>query len=199
VWWGRNLAADSSASCENRRRLRRLTAPGRHTTIKTRIVAGQQQVVRVDRETRSDLDIRSSRRLLAALKPRLTGADAVIVGDYGKGLITQSLLDDLKVLCHEQGLWLSLDPKPVHHLHLGGLSLITPNRKETFEPPASPTIPGAATLAIAGLEFSSAARAASQRPAPALLPITLASKACCSAAAVKSPSTFRPSPRKSSM
>jgi D-beta-D-heptose 7-phosphate kinase/D-beta-D-heptose 1-phosphate adenosyltransferase len=43
------------------------------------------------------------------------------------------LLDDLKPLCREKGLWLSLDPKPVHRLNLTGLSLITPNRKEAFE------------------------------------------------------------------
>ena len=58
---------------------------------------------------------------------------AVIVGDYGKGVVTQPLLNELKRLCHENGVWLSLDPKPVHHLNLAGLSLITPNRKEAFE------------------------------------------------------------------
>ena len=72
-------------------------------------------------------------RLLARFKPRLTGADAVIVGDYGKGVVTQPLLNEIKALCRERGVWLSLDPKPVHHLNLSGLSLITPNRKEAFE------------------------------------------------------------------
>jgi len=58
---------------------------------------------------------------------------AVIVGDYGKGVITQPLLDGIKALCRSHGVWLSFDPKPVHHLNLAGLSLITPNRKEAFE------------------------------------------------------------------
>ena len=57
----------------------------------------------------------------------------MIVGDYGKGVITQPLLNELKSLCRARGVWLSFDPKPVHHLNLAGLSLITPNRKETFE------------------------------------------------------------------
>jgi D-beta-D-heptose 7-phosphate kinase/D-beta-D-heptose 1-phosphate adenosyltransferase len=58
---------------------------------------------------------------------------AVIVGDYGKGIVTQVLLDELKRCCREHGVWLSVDPKPVHRLNLTGLSLITPNRKEAFE------------------------------------------------------------------
>lgn len=105
----------------------------RPTSIKTRIVAHQQQVVRVDRESRGPVDSDTIGRLLDAIEARLKGADAVIVGDYGKGVITQPLLDELKELCRQRGVWLSLDPKPVHHLNLGGLSLITPNRKEAFE------------------------------------------------------------------
>ncbi|MFM1769377.1 MAG: hypothetical protein RJA22_1906 [Verrucomicrobiota bacterium] len=107
--------------------------PSRHTSIKSRIVAHQQQVVRVDRESRGELDARATGRLLAALEARLPGADAVIVGDYGKGVVTQLLLDSLKALCRRHGIWLSVDPKPVHPLNLAGLSLITPNRKEAFE------------------------------------------------------------------
>lgn len=105
----------------------------RDTSVKTRIVAHQQQVVRVDRESRSDLDVKISRRLLATLKEELPSASAVIVGDYGKGVITQPLLDEIKKLCRERAIWLSFDPKPVHRLQLRGLSLITPNRKEAFE------------------------------------------------------------------
>lgn len=105
----------------------------RHTSIKTRIVAQQQQVVRVDRETRDHLDAQTAGRLLAEIQKNLPRAAAVIVGDYGKGVVTQPLLDELKRLCRARGVWLSLDPKPVHHLDLRGLSLITPNRKEAFE------------------------------------------------------------------
>ena len=106
---------------------------GRHTSIKTRIVASQQQVVRVDRETRGPLDAKTTAGLVAEIKKKITRADAVIVGDYGKGVVTQPLLDEIKSLCHARGIWLSLDPKPVHHLNLNSLSLITPNRKEAFE------------------------------------------------------------------
>jgi rfaE bifunctional protein kinase chain/domain len=105
----------------------------RHTSVKTRIVAHKQQVVRIDRETRDGLDEKFTAQLLSALKSKLKTADAVIIGDYGKGVVTQLLLNEIKSLCRARGIWLSLDPKPVHHLNLSSLSLITPNRKEAFE------------------------------------------------------------------
>ena len=107
--------------------------PARHTSVKTRIVAHQQQVVRVDRETRGGLDEKSTAVLLAEFGRKIARTDAVIIGDYGKGVVTQPLLERIKTLCRQRGVWLSLDPKPVHHLNLEGLSLITPNRKEAFE------------------------------------------------------------------
>jgi D-beta-D-heptose 7-phosphate kinase/D-beta-D-heptose 1-phosphate adenosyltransferase len=110
-----------------------VTHPNRRTSVKTRIVAHQQQVVRLDRETRAGLDGNGTGQLLDALESKLKGAAAVIVGDYGKGAITQPLLDELRDMCRRQGVWLSLDPKPVHHLNLKGFSLVTPNRKEAFE------------------------------------------------------------------
>lgn len=110
-----------------------LRHPQRPTSIKTRIVAHRQQVVRVDRESREGLDTAATRGLLAAISRDLEQCDAVIVGDYGKGVVSQTLLNSLKDLCQRQGVWLSLDPKPVHRLDLRRLSLITPNRKEAFE------------------------------------------------------------------
>ncbi len=87
----------------------------------------------MDRETRGPLDTKTTASLIAEIKKAIAGADAVIIGDYGKGVVTQPLLDEVKKVCHARGVWLSLDPKPVHHLNLNGLSLITPNRKEAFE------------------------------------------------------------------
>ncbi len=105
----------------------------RPTSLKTRIVAQRQQIVRIDREAKNDLDEEATERLLRLLRPKLAYATAVIVGDYGKGVVTQRLLDELRRLCRINGLWLSVDPKPVHNLDLSGVSLITPNRKEAFE------------------------------------------------------------------
>ncbi len=110
-----------------------LASPARTTSVKTRIIAHHQQIVRVDRETRGAVDERDTGRLLAALERKLPGTDAVIVCDYGKGVVTQALLDGIRQLCRTRGVWLSLDPKPVHELSLVGLSLLTPNRREAFD------------------------------------------------------------------
>jgi len=110
-----------------------VSSASRRTSLKTRIVAHKQQVVRIDRESRDGLNSTLTGRLLDFLRELLPSISAVIVGDYGKGVVTQHLLDELKALCRGSGVWLSLDPKPVHHLDLSGLSLITPNRKEAFE------------------------------------------------------------------
>ena len=110
-----------------------LETPERATSVKTRIVAHKQQIVRIDRETRENLDSALARRLQRALTAAIPKATAVIIGDYGKGVVTQPMLQQIKAVCRENGVWLSMDPKPVHKLDLQGLSLITPNRKEAFE------------------------------------------------------------------
>jgi len=110
-----------------------LASETRATSVKTRIVAHKQQVVRIDRETRDGIDSNMTRRLIRALESNISNVAAVIVGDYGKGVVTQPLLEVVKSLCRAHAVWLSLDPKPVHDLNLTGLSLITPNRKEAFE------------------------------------------------------------------
>lgn len=124
----RSLLRGESVACDGLIPIR-----SRMTSNKTRIVAGQQQVTRLDRETRGELTRHDISRLFRALDARLDEADAVIVGDYGKGVVTQALVDGLRERCRGRRRWLSLDPKPVHHLELRGLSLITPNRKEAFE------------------------------------------------------------------
>ena len=110
-----------------------LPSDDRPTSLKTRIVAHKQQVVRIDREARDGLTPQWMRRLLSLLRGQIREIAAIIVCDYGKGIVTQALLDELKRLCRQHAVWLSLDPKPIHHLNLAGLSLITPNRKEAFE------------------------------------------------------------------
>ena len=110
-----------------------ITDASRQTSCKTRIIAQRQQVVRVDRETRNDVEPRLAKRLAKSIANGLAEAKALVIGDYGKGVITQNFLDELKALGQRHNAWLSLDPKPIHSLDLRGLSLITPNRKEAFE------------------------------------------------------------------
>ncbi len=110
-----------------------MTIEGRITSLKTRIVAHRQQVVRVDRESHAALGAEVTRGLLRALEKNLEGVAAVVIGDYAKGVVTQSLVEGARRLCRERAIWLSVDPKPAHHLDLAGVSLLTPNRKEAFE------------------------------------------------------------------
>jgi rfaE bifunctional protein kinase chain/domain len=110
-----------------------LAFENRVTSVKTRIIAHRQQIVRVDRESRFELDEASSLRLVAELEKALDNAQAVVLCDYAKGVISQQLLNKTKSLCRQRGIWLSVDPKPSHQLNLAGVSLLTPNRKEAFE------------------------------------------------------------------
>lgn len=123
-----DLLRDHHIGCDGLLRL-----PGRCTSVKTRIVAQKQQVVRLDRESNGPLPPPAAGRLHRRLARAVPAADAVIVADYAKGLITNELLHLIKPLCRRHAVWLSLDPKPVHGLDLTGLSLLTPNRREAFE------------------------------------------------------------------
>lgn len=107
-------------------------AAQRTTVLKTRIVARQQQIVRVDRESVQELGDAEREELQKRILEALPEASAVILGDYGKGAVTDSLLAFVKKECRRRKIWISLDPKPIHKVNLADLSLITPNRKEAF-------------------------------------------------------------------
>lgn len=103
------------------------------TATKMRIVAGQQQVARLDRETVRPLTDREAGRLVESVESSLEEADAVIVADYGKGVVTTDLLVRLQAVCRPRGIWMSVDPKPDREVDWSGLSVLTPNRREIFE------------------------------------------------------------------
>jgi D-beta-D-heptose 7-phosphate kinase/D-beta-D-heptose 1-phosphate adenosyltransferase len=124
----RRLLAEQRVGCSGL-----VPVPGYQTSTKTRIVAQKQQVTRLDRETRGDIPPAITRKLVRQIEDALETADAVSIGDYAKGVVTQPLVDALRDACRARGRWISLDPKPGHPLDLRGLSLLTPNRKEAFE------------------------------------------------------------------
>jgi len=66
--------------------------PARPTTVKTRIIAHSQQVVRADRESRADLAGAGLERMVAALERELPGCEALVVSDYGKGVVHPGVL-----------------------------------------------------------------------------------------------------------
>lgn len=103
---------------------------GRPTTIKTRIIAHNQQVVRLDREERNPIEDGSRDRLADFITDRLGSLDAIIFSDYEKGVITPELLE--RVLPHavEQGVTVAVDPKFTNFRHFKNVSIVVPNRKE---------------------------------------------------------------------
>lgn len=105
--------------------------PQRHTTIKTRIVAHHQQVVRVDREHRQDLSLTSEARIIARLKKLVPAVDAVLIEDYNKGLITGRVLKAALELCRRHKKIVTVDPKFNHFLDFKGVTLFKPNVLET--------------------------------------------------------------------
>lgn len=104
---------------------------GRHTTIKTRIVAHHQQVVRVDREHRQDLTDAVERRVTAALARLLPRADALLIEDYNKGLLTGKVIAAALDTARKRGVPVTVDPKLKNFLAYRGVTLFKPNVHET--------------------------------------------------------------------
>jgi len=107
-----------------------VVAASRPTTRKTRIVAHSQQMVRADREDRSGISSDIEGRILSAFHAALDEADAVVVSDYDKGLLTPRLLETVVSSAHRQGKIVCLDPKIKNFLSYRQVDVITPNQSE---------------------------------------------------------------------
>lgn len=103
-----------------------------HTILKTRIVAHQQQVVRVDRErVVDDSDGRFyDEKIAPFIHKYFADLDGVIISDYGKGIVQPPLVDDLTTLARKAKIPIVVDPKVEHLKFYGQVTSITPNRKE---------------------------------------------------------------------
>lgn len=102
----------------------------RVTTVKTRIVARHQQVVRVDRERREALSRPLEDRLVRAIKSALPRLNALVLSDYDKGVVTDSLADRVLTECHRQSVPALVKPKTSRLFAYRGASLIVCNAKE---------------------------------------------------------------------
>lgn len=107
--------------------------PHRPTIVKTRVIAGHQQVVRFDRESRAPLSSAVLARLLERVREKMTEARAVILSDYGKGVIGARLVQSVLKLAHRQKKFVTVDPKVEHFLRYRRVDCITPNLKEATE------------------------------------------------------------------
>ncbi|HVF71076.1 MAG TPA: D-glycero-beta-D-manno-heptose-7-phosphate kinase [Chthoniobacterales bacterium] len=102
------------------------------TIVKTRIIARNQQVVRVDREQpRSPAPAQIS-RIVASVRRRLPRTDAVIFEDYGKGFLTADLVAQISAAALAAGKTVTGDPNPHHSIDWEKVTAVKPNRNEAF-------------------------------------------------------------------
>ncbi|PYJ22276.1 MAG: hypothetical protein DME99_05900 [Verrucomicrobia bacterium] len=102
------------------------------TIVKTRIIARNQQVVRVDREQFTGPSARQIREVVAAVQKNIPEIDAIIFEDYGKGFLTTELVSQIANDARSAGKIVAADPNPRRTVEWRGLTVIKPNRTEAF-------------------------------------------------------------------
>ena len=103
----------------------------RPSTIKTRIIAHSQLVVRADRELRTPVDAPTEDRIISALKEAIADAHAFVVSDYDKGVVTQRILREILPLAYER-MPVLIDPKLRNFASYRPATLVTPNHHEAL-------------------------------------------------------------------
>lgn len=106
---------------------------GRQTTVKTRIVAHGQHVVRLDQEDASSLAGPVQDALCADLVRALETSSIVVVSDYAKGMLTDELLARLITSARRSGIPVLVDPKGKEYAKYAGATMVTPNQKEALD------------------------------------------------------------------
>lgn len=107
-----------------------LVRTDRRTTVKTRILAHSQQVVRTDRESKKPVSAEINSDLASLFTQLLPNADAVIVSDYDKGVVNRELMTTILPKARQRGIQVFLDPKVHHADYYRPITLITPNHHE---------------------------------------------------------------------
>jgi len=102
------------------------------TTVKTRVIAERQQVVRVDLEDGFELTGKSMESFCEHVAAEVKKSSGVIIEDYGKGLVRQPLIDTVLDAARKAKIPVGLDPKDNQELNFHGITVATPNRKEAF-------------------------------------------------------------------
>jgi D-beta-D-heptose 7-phosphate kinase/D-beta-D-heptose 1-phosphate adenosyltransferase len=109
-----------------------ITDISRPTTLKTRIIAHNQLVVRADRERRTPVDGPTEEKIVAALRKLLKEADALIVSDYDKGVVTPFVLGEILPAAEAAGVPVLVDPKLRNFGAYRPATLVTPNHHEAL-------------------------------------------------------------------
>jgi len=104
--------------------------PRRRTSKKTRVVAANQQIVRIDRESREPLAPEFEEQLIGFLRERAGEFGVILVSDYLKGVLTERILAEIAAAGRRHGIPVVVDPKGSDYRKYRGVTLLTPNRKE---------------------------------------------------------------------
>ncbi len=107
-----------------------LTAPGRRTTVKTRYIADGQQLLRADRETEAAIAAAAEDEIMARFDAAIAGVGAVVLSDYGKGVLTPGLIGRAIEAARRAGKPVVVDPKGPDYRVYRGAAILTPNRRE---------------------------------------------------------------------
>ena len=107
--------------------------PDRPTTLKSRIIAHNQQVVRTDRESRKEISQNIEEKIVAIFEREMKTANALLVSDYSKGLLSAGILSRTLNAARARGLAVCLDPKNKSFEHYQPVTIITPNHQEAAE------------------------------------------------------------------
>jgi len=110
-----------------------ITQKDRVTSKKSRIIASQQQVVRYDRESTNEISSESQQSIVTSFEKIVTNYDAVLISDYGKGVLTKELTTSLIAIANENNKKVLVDPKGLDYSKYKGAFLLTPNKKEASE------------------------------------------------------------------
>ncbi len=109
-----------------------VTQHGRKTSKKSRVIAVSQQILRYDKESKNDIQSESAQKILNSLSLSVSKYDAVILSDYGKGVLTPELCQGIIKLCNKNSVKVLVDPKGSDFSKYKGAYLLTPNKKEAI-------------------------------------------------------------------
>jgi D-beta-D-heptose 7-phosphate kinase/D-beta-D-heptose 1-phosphate adenosyltransferase len=107
-----------------------VTVPGRPTTLKTRYVAGSQQLLRADHETTEPVSAETEQRLIERVIAEMEGIAAVIISDYAKGVLTPGLITAVVAAAKAAGRPVVADPKGLDFTRYRGVTVLKPNARE---------------------------------------------------------------------
>lgn len=107
--------------------------PSRPTTVKTRVIAHNQHVVRIDSEEKKDIDGSIQKKILSVLQNSVNDLDGIIIEDYNKGVVVKELIHAVIALAKKHNTVITVDPKFNNFFEYNDVSVFKPNIKETEE------------------------------------------------------------------